>query len=43
MKMMIRGAQAPTLDQKPINPTSSTMVGTMVGSKHANAEYKVKG
>ena len=37
MKMIIRGAQAPTLEQKPINPTSSTMVGTMIGSKQANA------
>jgi hypothetical protein len=32
MKMVIMGASAPKCQTKPKNPTSSTLVGTMVGS-----------
>lgn len=32
MKMVIRGAQAPKCDKRPVNPTSTTAVGTMSGS-----------
>ena len=31
MKMVILGASAPKCDIKPVNPTSTSKVGTMVG------------
>jgi hypothetical protein len=32
MKMVILGASAPKCDKKPGNPTSTSKVGTMIGS-----------
>jgi len=43
MKMVIMGASAPKCQTKPKNPTSSTLVGTMIGSNENNDNKFKKG
>ena len=42
MKMVVLGATAPKCDKKPSNPTSTSVVGTMVGSRAGTKPGQVR-